>query len=76
MEAILVVRAQPGISDGDRDEMFLIPVDACYSLAGALRLNWHGFDGGAEVRTIWRRSSPTCGGALAHDSEAVRRWRN
>ena len=52
VEAILVVRAQSRISDGDRDEIFLIPVDACYSLAGALRLNWHGFDGGAEVRTI------------------------
>jgi hypothetical protein len=52
VEAILVVRAQSRISDGDRDEIFLIPVDACYSLAGALRLNWHGFDGGAEVRAI------------------------
>jgi hypothetical protein len=52
VEAILVVRARSRISDGDSDEIFLIPVDACYSLAGALRLNWHGFDGGAEVRTI------------------------
>ena len=42
VEAILVVAA----------EAFLIPIDVCYSLAGALRLNWHGFDGGAEVRTI------------------------
>ncbi len=32
--------------------MFLIPIDTCYALAGALRLNWHGFDGGAEVRQI------------------------
>jgi hypothetical protein len=52
VEAILVVRALSRISDGESDEMFLIPVDACYSLAGALRLNWHGFDGGAEVRAI------------------------
>ncbi len=52
VEAILVVRAQSRISDGESDEMFLIPIDACYSLAGALRLNWHGFDGGAEVRRI------------------------
>jgi Family of unknown function (DUF5947) len=42
VEAILVVD----------NEVFLIPVDVCYSLAGALRLNWHGFDGGAEVRQI------------------------
>jgi Family of unknown function (DUF5947) len=42
VEAILVVDS----------EVFLIPVDVCYSLAGSLRLNWHGFDGGAEVRQI------------------------
>jgi hypothetical protein len=45
VEAILVVR-QPV------PETFLIPIDMCYSLAGALRLNWHGFDGGTEVRRI------------------------
>jgi hypothetical protein len=33
-------------------EMFLVPIDVCYGLAGALRLNWHGFDGGTEVRQI------------------------
>jgi len=42
VEAILVVDT----------EAFLIPIDLCYSLAGALRLNWHGFDGGAEVKEI------------------------
>jgi hypothetical protein len=52
VEAILIVRAHSRITDGQRDEMFLIPVDMCYSLAGALRLNWHGFDGGAEVRAV------------------------
>lgn len=46
VEAILVVAGSPGI------ETFLLPIDACYSLAGALRLHWHGFDGGAEVRQI------------------------
>ena len=39
-EAILIVRP----------ETFLVPIDVCYALAGALRLNWHGFDGGDEVR--------------------------
>jgi len=33
-------------------ETFLVPIDICYSLAGALRLEWHGFDGGAEVKRI------------------------
>jgi len=32
-----------------KDEIFLIPVDMCYSLAGELRLYWQGFDGGAEA---------------------------
>jgi hypothetical protein len=42
VEAVLVNRAD--------SEMFLIPIDLCYSLAGELRLRWQGFDGGAEVR--------------------------
>jgi hypothetical protein len=33
-------------------EAFLVPIDACYSLAGALRMEWHGFDGGPEARRI------------------------
>lgn len=33
-------------------ETFLVPIDICYSLAGALRLEWRGFDGGAEVKRI------------------------
>jgi hypothetical protein len=31
------------------DEIFLIPIDMCYSLVGELRLYWQGFDGGAEA---------------------------
>jgi hypothetical protein len=31
-------------------EVFLIPVDECYSLTGELRMKWQGFDGGAEAR--------------------------
>jgi len=34
----------------EKDEIFLIPIDMCYSLVGQLRLYWTGFDGGAEVR--------------------------
>ncbi len=47
VEAILISRGerdQPGI------ETFLVPIDACYELAGRMRLEWHGFDGGAEAR--------------------------
>jgi Family of unknown function (DUF5947) len=45
VEAILVVREPTA-------ETFLIPIDMCYALAGTLRMNWHGFDGGTEVRQL------------------------
>ncbi|HTZ25097.1 MAG TPA: DUF5947 family protein [Streptosporangiaceae bacterium] len=47
VEAILISRGergQPGI------ETFLVPIDACYELAGRMRLEWRGFDGGEEAR--------------------------
>ena len=44
VEAIFVNRTDSG------NEVFLIPIDECYSLVGRLRLQWQGFDGGAEVR--------------------------
>jgi hypothetical protein len=44
VEAILVNRTELG------NEVFLIPIDMCYSLVGELRMCWTGFDGGAEVR--------------------------
>jgi hypothetical protein len=50
VEAILVVGGAP--REAGLIETFLVPIDTCYSLAGALRLEWHGFDGGAEVRRI------------------------
>ena len=44
VEAIFVNRTDNG------NEVFLIPIDECYSLVGELRMYWTGFDGGAEVR--------------------------
>jgi hypothetical protein len=44
VEAIFVNRT------GDGNEVFLIPIDMCYSLVGEMRMFWQGFDGGAEVR--------------------------
>ncbi|HEX6449777.1 MAG TPA: DUF5947 family protein [Trebonia sp.] len=56
VEAILVVSGgAPGAAAdavGAGVETFLVPIDVCYSLAGALRMDWHGFDGGPEVRRI------------------------
>jgi hypothetical protein len=31
-------------------EHYLVPIDACYELAGRMRLHWRGFDGGADAR--------------------------
>ncbi|HEX9065009.1 MAG TPA: DUF5947 family protein [Streptosporangiaceae bacterium] len=42
VEAVLFTREGPGC--------FVVPVDACYELAGRIRLHWRGFDGGAEAR--------------------------
>jgi hypothetical protein len=47
VEAVLISRGPPGTDDV---ECFLVPVDACYELAGRMRLQWRGFDGGAEAR--------------------------
>ncbi|HEY1823167.1 MAG TPA: DUF5947 family protein [Trebonia sp.] len=48
VEAILVAGSGP--REAGPVETFLVPIDICYSLAGALRQDWHGFDGGDEVR--------------------------
>jgi hypothetical protein len=45
VEAIFVNRAEQRAT-----EVFLIPIDECYTLVGQLRLRWQGFDGGAEAR--------------------------
>ena len=47
VEAILISRGPAG---QDGVEYFLVPIDACYELAGRMRLQWRGFDGGAEAR--------------------------
>ena len=44
VEATLISRTD------DTVEHFLVPIDACYELAGRMRLYWRGFDGGAEAR--------------------------
>jgi hypothetical protein len=66
VEAILLYRADAGDSRptyrddaGDHGpvsrgevgvDCFLVPIDACYELAGRMRLLWRGFDGGSEAR--------------------------
>jgi hypothetical protein len=45
VEAVLISQDQSaGI------EYFIVPVDACYELAGRMRMLWRGFDGGTEAR--------------------------
>ena len=44
VEAALISRTDGGI------EYFVVPIDACYELVGRMRMQWRGFDGGAEAR--------------------------
>ncbi|HEX7992951.1 MAG TPA: DUF5947 family protein [Streptosporangiaceae bacterium] len=49
VEAVLITRTAED-SAVTAVESFVAPIDACYELAGRMRLHWRGFDGGAEAR--------------------------
>jgi hypothetical protein len=49
VEAVLITRAAHE-STVTAVESFVVPIDACYELAGRMRLHWRGFDGGTEAR--------------------------
>jgi Family of unknown function (DUF5947) len=48
VEALLVRAPDPD----HEAQCFLVPIDACYELAGRLRTVWRGFDGGQDARTV------------------------
>ncbi len=48
VEALLV--RSPG--HDHEAQCFLVPIDACYELAGRLRTVWRGFDGGQDARAV------------------------
>lgn len=55
VEAVLISRsdglaAREGVPRPAGIEYFVVPIDACYELAGRMRRQWRGFDGGAEAR--------------------------
>jgi hypothetical protein len=60
VEAVLICSASPGGPGGrptgstdpaaEPDiEYYIVPIDACYELAGRMRMLWRGFDGGSEA---------------------------
>lgn len=49
VEAVLISRSDTGPADTGL-ECYVVPIDACYELAGRMRLQWRGFDGGTEAR--------------------------
>jgi len=77
VEAIFVNRTEADVvspegsprQENSAYEVFLIPVDECYSIVGELRMKWQGFDGGAEARAalaaflagLRRRAVPLAG---------------
>lgn len=52
----LLVRTHPSSGDSAvpprADDVYLVPIDACYALVGQLRRLWRGFDGGGDVRAL------------------------
>jgi hypothetical protein len=48
----LIVRMPDRTSGPGPPASFLVPIDRCYELVGALRLVWRGFDGGQDARTL------------------------
>jgi len=40
--------------EGALPQGYLVPIDACYEFVGRLRMMWHGFDGGQDVRNYMR----------------------
>ena len=67
----LIVRMPDRTAGG---AVFLVPIDRCYELVGALRMVWRGFDGGQEARALLEgffadlaaRGRPTRGEAAGH----------
>ena len=49
VEALIVRMPDRTAPDG---ACFLVPIDGCYELVGALRRVWRGFDGGQEARAL------------------------
>jgi hypothetical protein len=70
VEALIVRVPQRGPGGA---EAYLVPIDRCYELVGALRSVWRGFDGGQEARwsidaffaDLARRSTPVPGTAVS-----------
>jgi len=49
-EAVLVRVGDADVTTPPRS--YLLPIDTCYEFVGRLRLLWHGFDGGQQVRAF------------------------
>ena len=49
-EAVLVRVPQDDPDEAAAPQSYLLPIDTCYEFVGRLRLLWHGFDGGQQVR--------------------------
>lgn len=45
VEALLLRRER-----GGPEQYFIVPIDKCYELVGAIKVSWKGFDGGDEAR--------------------------
>ncbi len=72
VEAVLISRSEPDV-EYSAVEYFVVPIDACYELAGRMRLYWRGFDGGEQARaSIAAFLADVRGRARDYDQEAER----
>ncbi len=49
-EAVLVRASLDNADETAAPQSYLLPIDTCYEFVGRLRMLWHGFDGGQQVR--------------------------
>ena len=71
VEALIVRTGGPSAG---AESAYLVPIDRCYELIGALRMVWRGFDGGQEARALLdayfadlaARSRPARDGTAGH----------
>lgn len=54
---------------------WVVPVDLCYELVGALRQSWRGFDGGPAARAVVDRLLDRLGAAPAPETTVRGGWR-
>ncbi|MFC0081867.1 DUF5947 family protein [Aciditerrimonas ferrireducens] len=65
VQALFVSHPGRGWPPSGPGEGWVVPIDACYELVGALRQSWRGFDGGPAAQAVVARFCERLAGAVA-----------